>query len=147
MKKRGFTLIEIVIALAIGGLIIAIVFLALTGAQKSRRDSQRQHDLARLATQLEVYAGANLGAYPTTGGGPNGFLGGFVASYLPGNFNDPLANAPYYLEIGFGSPCDSSAPPASANGPGSISYDVPGANGSPFKLRMCLEKGEYDIGT
>ena len=146
MNKRGFTLIEIVIVMAVAGLILGLVFLAISGAQRSRRDEQRRHDLGRLAGQIESYAGQNRGAYPAVNSGPNGFKGGFETSYLPDSFNDPSAHVPYDLELGFGAPCNPSAPAASPNGPGSISYDVPGGNGNPYKLRMCLENGEYDIG-
>jgi prepilin-type N-terminal cleavage/methylation domain-containing protein len=146
MKRRGFTLIEIVIVMAVAGLILAIVFLAVSGAQRSRRDSQRKHDLARLVAQLEIYASANSGNYPAVNAGPTGFAGGFIP-YLPDNFYDPSAHGAYDLELNFGGPCNSSAAPTSPNGPGSISYDVPGASGNPYKVRMCLENGEYDIGT
>jgi prepilin-type N-terminal cleavage/methylation domain-containing protein len=49
-KEKGFTLIEIVLVLAIAGLLLVIVFLAVSGAQKSRRDSQRKNDNATVTT-------------------------------------------------------------------------------------------------
>jgi prepilin-type N-terminal cleavage/methylation domain-containing protein len=147
MMKRGFTLIEVVIVMAIAGLILLFVFLAIAGANQSRRDAQRKADLGRLTAQLEQYASAHGDHYPTIGGGPSDFLGDFKSSYLPDNFNDPSAHGAYDLEDGFGPACNPSAPPASPNGPGSISYDTPGGGSNPFKVRMCLEKGEYDIGT
>jgi prepilin-type N-terminal cleavage/methylation domain-containing protein len=145
MKERGLTLIEIVVVMAIAGLLLAVVFAAIAGAQRSRRDNQRKHDLARLSAQLEVYASANSGIYPAVNAGPDGFKGGFL-SYLPDSFNDPSIGTPYDLELGFGGSCDSSKAIGSPNGPGSVSYDIPGASGFPYKLRMCLESGEYDIG-
>jgi prepilin-type N-terminal cleavage/methylation domain-containing protein len=51
-KEKGFTLIEIVLVLAIAGLLLVIVFLAVSGAQKSRRDTQRKNDNARLLAQV-----------------------------------------------------------------------------------------------
>lgn len=51
-KEGGFTLIEIVLALAIAGLIIVIVFLAVTGAQRSRRDTARRDYVNRLAAAV-----------------------------------------------------------------------------------------------
>src|SRR6266576_2318177 len=146
MQKRGFTLIEIVIVMAIAGLIILLVFLAISGAQRSRRDTQRKADLGRLSAQLEQYASTHSDKYPTVGGGPSDFLGDFKSGYLPDNFNDPSAHGPYDLEDGFGTPCNPGAAPASPFGPGSISYEVPGGGGNPCEVRMCLEKGEYDIG-
>jgi len=90
MRRRGFTLIELAIVMAIAGLILLIVFLAVSGAQRGRRDAQRKQDLARLGAQIEVFASNNGGMYPTVDSSVStGFTGGFAASYLPANFNDP----------------------------------------------------------
>jgi prepilin-type N-terminal cleavage/methylation domain-containing protein len=94
-KEKGFTLIEIVLVLAIAGLILVIVFLALSGAQKSRRDTQRKTDVGRIASQLEQYASNNNGAYPTTAAQ----LGTFVTQYLTPttDYQDPSTGANYTL--------------------------------------------------
>ena len=39
-NKKGFTIIEVVLVLAIAGLIFLMVFLALPALQRSQRDSQ-----------------------------------------------------------------------------------------------------------
>jgi prepilin-type N-terminal cleavage/methylation domain-containing protein len=62
-KEKGFTLIEIVLVMAIAGLILVIVFLALQGAQKSRRDNARKHDAARMLAAVESCAGNQNGSY------------------------------------------------------------------------------------
>jgi prepilin-type N-terminal cleavage/methylation domain-containing protein len=64
-KEKGFTLIEIVLVLAIAGLLLVVVFLAVSGAQRSRRDSQRKTDVGRVAAALESYASNHDGAYPS----------------------------------------------------------------------------------
>jgi len=46
-KESGFTIIEVVLVLAIAGLIFLVVFLALPALQRSQRDSQRRTDLGR----------------------------------------------------------------------------------------------------
>ena len=66
-EKRGFTLIEIVLVLAIAGLITVIVFLAVQGAQRARRDTQRKSDAARLLAAAEQFASNNNGDYPIHG--------------------------------------------------------------------------------
>jgi prepilin-type N-terminal cleavage/methylation domain-containing protein len=43
----GFTIIEVVLVLAIAGLIFLLVFLALPGLQRSRRDAQRKSDMGK----------------------------------------------------------------------------------------------------
>jgi prepilin-type N-terminal cleavage/methylation domain-containing protein len=62
-KDKGFTLIEIVLVMAIAGLILVIVFLAVQGAQRSRRDNARKHDAARMLAAVESCAGNANGAY------------------------------------------------------------------------------------
>jgi len=63
-NEKGFTIIEVVLVLAIAGLIFLVVFLALPQLQRSRRDSQRKSDVGRAVAALESYAGNNNGNYP-----------------------------------------------------------------------------------
>lgn len=62
--KQGFTIIEVVLVLAIAGLIFLMVFVALPALQRSQRDTQRRNDMARVDTALTQYLtnhnGANL---------------------------------------------------------------------------------------
>lgn len=51
-SKEGFTIIEVVLVLAIAGLIFLMVFVALPSLQRSQRDTQRRNDLSRLGTAL-----------------------------------------------------------------------------------------------
>jgi prepilin-type N-terminal cleavage/methylation domain-containing protein len=90
-KEKGFTLIEIVLVLAIAGLLLVIVFLAVSGAQKARRDSQRKNDAAGFAAALEAYAGNNQGNYPASGNSPG-------ATYW--SRNDPTTGAAYGISAG-----------------------------------------------
>ena len=62
-EEKGFTLIEIVLVLAIAGLILVIVFLAVQGAQRSRRDTQRKSDASRALAAVESCASNNSGLY------------------------------------------------------------------------------------
>ena len=41
-NKKGFTIIEIVLVLAIAGLIFLMIFVALPALQRSQRDTQRK---------------------------------------------------------------------------------------------------------
>ena len=64
--KAGFTIIEVVLVLAIAGLIFLMVFVALPALQRSQRDTARRNDLARVDTSLVQYQtnnqGTNLGS-------------------------------------------------------------------------------------
>ncbi len=63
-KEGGFTIIEVVLVLAIAGLIFLIVFLALPQLQRNRRDTQRRSDTGRAIAALESFAQNNQGSYP-----------------------------------------------------------------------------------
>ncbi len=79
-NNKGFTLIEVVLVLAIGGLIFLLAFLAFQQASINRRDTQRREDAARIVSELQNYMGDKIGgsAAPIpwvsllyTGGGAN----------------------------------------------------------------------------
>ena len=132
-KERGFTLIEIVLVLAIAGLLLVIVFLAVSGAQRSRRDTQRKNDVSRLAASIENYASNNNGSYPTAAQFPAAAGAGAFGPYVPTNFKDPSSGANYVLVGGAG--------------PGSITYtpsqDCTGAAAGArvYAVSMQLESG------
>ncbi len=54
-SKKGFTIIEVVLVLAIAGLIFLMVFVALPALQRSQRDTARRNDIARVDTSLTQY--------------------------------------------------------------------------------------------
>ena len=66
-SKQGFTIIEVVLVLAIAGLIFLMVFVALPALQRSQRDTQRRDDIARLNTALSQYQANNNNRLPATG--------------------------------------------------------------------------------
>ena len=63
-KRKGFTLIEVVIVIAIGALIILVVLQAVSNAQESQRDSTRRQEGSQIVAALEQYAANNQGTYP-----------------------------------------------------------------------------------
>lgn len=146
-KEKGFTLIEIVLVLAIAGLLLVIVFLAVSGAQKSRRDSQRKNDLSRIAAQLESFAGNYNGCYPGSAG-----LGGCAATvpniasfwgstYITGgNFNDPSSGTQYAAPAAF-----NANPVFVAGSPAPVTYrygtSCDGTTGRTYSISMGLEQG------
>jgi prepilin-type N-terminal cleavage/methylation domain-containing protein len=83
-SKKGFTLIEIVIVLAIAALIILIVLLAVGGAQRTRRDTTRTSNAGTLASALDAYASNTNGDYPGSAS--------FLTTYAP-NLKDPITGA------------------------------------------------------
>lgn len=63
----GFTIIEVVLVLAIAGLIFLMVFIALPALQRSQRDSQRRTDLGKVTEAIVAYQGNNNGRLPGNG--------------------------------------------------------------------------------
>lgn len=97
-KKRaeGFTIIEVMIVLAIAGLIMVIVFIAVPQLQRNQRDNARQNIANRVKAELETYAGNNQGLYPFTAAGTGtGTWNDFVTRYITGKVKvaDPSSGA------------------------------------------------------
>lgn len=69
--KKGFTIIEVVLVLAVAGLIFLMIFLALPALQRSQRDTERKQDVAMVVTALHNWKAANRGKGYTTFGNSN----------------------------------------------------------------------------
>jgi len=69
LKKRseGFTIIEVLIVLAIAGLILLIVFLAVPALQRNARNTSRKNDVAGALGAASEFVNNNSGTLPTTG--------------------------------------------------------------------------------
>lgn len=121
MKKttNGFTIIEVVLVLAIAGLIFLMVFLALPALQRSQRDTARRSDAGRLMSQVSAFQANSKGVVPVADS--TGFPA-FVTAYMNvggDTFADPEGSAYTYV-YGAG------AAPAA----GSLRYAAPGRCGT-----------------
>ena len=74
-SEKGFTIIEVMIVLAIAGLILLIVFLAVPALQRSSRNTQRKTDVGRIGAAATTVVSNLNGQAVTTGAGGN-FTGG-----------------------------------------------------------------------
>ena len=93
-QKQGFTIIEVVLVLAIAALIFLMVFMALPALQRSQRDTQRKNDMGRLKTAIDSYKANNRGRLPTelTSSSQPFSSFSFGINYMKadqGEFNDP----------------------------------------------------------
>ena len=102
-QKPAFTIIEVVLVLAIAGLIFLMVFIALPALQRNQRDTQRKNDMSRLKTAMDSYKSNDRGNLPwgTDRYGVWSQSDNFGINYLKadqGEFNDP-SRGPYQLTI------------------------------------------------
>ena len=124
--KRGFTLIELMVVIAVIAILSTIALFGITKAQASARDSSRQQIMNGIQMALERYYADNQAYYTTT----NNFCGLttalVAASYLSAQPNDPKTKA---------SICGTGNPTA-----GGATYTYLGAAAS-YTLTLTKESG------
>jgi prepilin-type N-terminal cleavage/methylation domain-containing protein len=70
--NKGFTIIEVLIVLAIAGLILLIVFLAVPALQRNSRNTSAKNDVQNVVGGVSEYQGANNGSMPNRIAAANG---------------------------------------------------------------------------
>lgn len=117
-SQRGFTLIELIVVLAIIALIASVVIATIGSAQAKSRDTKRKSDMAQVVRAIEYYRTEN-DAYPPHGGTQFGgctssnclsvLTDELVSRYIPAIPTDPRAgNSPSgYLYCRANAPRDS----------------------------------------
>lgn len=140
-KEKGFTIIEVVLVLAIAGLIFLMVFIALPALQRSQRDTQRKNDMSRVQAAIQSAQSNNRNKLPS-------FDNTFITSYLKvggDTFADPNGTEYTFAPNGV---------PSSFNGDGKIHYTVgsvcdgetlkDGQGGNKVAIQYKLEGGGVD---
>lgn len=90
--RRGFTLIEILVVIAIIGILAAAITVLVNSTRADSRDARRLADLKELQTALQFYFDKNS-VYPDT-------LGDLVAGgQIPVVPFDPLTKQPYFYDL------------------------------------------------
>jgi len=136
--NSGFTIIEVTIVLAIAGLIMAIIFIAVPALERNSRNTQRRSDAAHLAGLISEYAANHAGTLPTAYGAGAGQvdIGGEhwaimntpatiqAASTFPGD------TSTLYVDKGFTCDPTTNAPSAGSSRAFFIAYQVETSSGS-----------------
>jgi prepilin-type N-terminal cleavage/methylation domain-containing protein len=63
-STRGFTIIEVVLVLAIAALIFLMIFIALPALQRGQRDTARKQDVGTVASAINTYRSNHRGSVP-----------------------------------------------------------------------------------
>jgi len=86
---KGFTLLELLITIAIIGILISVGVVSYSSAQKKSRDSRRMSDMKAVQAAFEQYYADNSGNYPAT-------CDSDTTDYLPAGFpTDPKSSGTY----------------------------------------------------
>ena len=97
-QRQGFTIIEIVLVLAIAGLIFLMVFIALPALQRSQRNEQRKRDLGLIMSAMNQWYTNNRNpvddAYNKRNDKNYGFCT-FYKRYVGDEVLDPSTGLPY----------------------------------------------------
>ena len=80
LKQKGFTIIEVVLVLAIAALIFLMVFIALPALQRNQRDTARKDVLGKVASAVTTYQSNNRGQQPTNGAALAGYVDGVAST-------------------------------------------------------------------
>jgi prepilin-type N-terminal cleavage/methylation domain-containing protein len=115
-KQKGFTIIEVLIVLAIAGLIMVIVFLAVPALQRNSRNTQRTSDAARTAAAVNECLANNNG----TTANCNNLTAAQLSNYITIANNQQLTAAGAAglnsMQLVFGSSCNAAG--TAGGGPG-----------------------------
>ena len=87
VNKKGFTLVELLISIAVIGVLAAVTLSAVQNAQARARDTKRRSDIRTIMTSLEARR-IDIGAYYKLGTGSGGFGNGWV------NIDNPSLSYP-----------------------------------------------------
>lgn len=132
-KPKGFTIVETLFVLAIGGLIVTMSLLALNSTNRSKRDAQRKTGLTKINQNIASWTNEHHGILPTT-----------LAELQTAARNDPtdastIPSTPegthYNITVG---------PVSTACGAGSVNnvyYER--VNDRAYRAKICLESGEF----
>lgn len=146
LGKGGFTLIEVVLVLAIGGLIFLLAFIAFQQVSTNRRDTQRRNDTGRIVAELQNASGDGFKVTsPAT-------LTSFQGTYLGAGLEAPSGSYSFNYVTNNATAPANQALPATPTGPNNIfvSYNSSCPDGvnnafaktaGAYAVIMNLEKG------
>lgn len=121
VTNQGFTLIELIVVIAIISILSALLMTNFVGIRERGRDAQRKADVRQIQSALELYR-ADEGSYPTSG----------LDLCGDGNSLTSTDGATVYMQE---VPCD----PLGAEYYNSGVYYYESSDGSTYEIVACLE--------
>ena len=144
--RKGFTIIEVVITIAIGAAVMALVLNAVAGARRSQRNNARTADVNQVAAAYNQYI-ATRNSLPEHFGQLSDIVGSGLGHYTPDRINaanswtssSPTPNAPAF--------CSSSTyttQTSCENGPDGIAHGASGDMGDAETWTPASAVGKFD---
>lgn len=95
-KQRGFTIMELIVVIAVTGILASVVIANVGEGRKKARDAQRINDIEQIRLALRLYKEEN-GSYPNFDNGVEIGIGGAIdamlAPHMSGVPKDPLTDS------------------------------------------------------
>ncbi len=137
--QQGFTLLELLIVIAIIGILAGVISVSVSSARVKARDAKRMGDIRQTITALEQYYIKN-GTYPT-GTASTVASGSLLSDTNTFNGSDDVFT-PNYLPFipSAPSPADGNCLDDSGRGNNNYWYETDG-EGKTYTLTFCLGKG------
>lgn len=100
LRTKGFTLIEIMVVIALIGILAGLLLVSMQGARTSARDAQRRADLENIKSALEMFK-STCGEYPdftlpTNGSALSATCNGIPITVLNSTPKDPISPIKWY---------------------------------------------------
>src|SRR5438105_2352829 len=81
INKKGFTLVELMVAITIVAILAVVGFTVFSGLQKGARDTRRTQEIQSISTAMETHYLAVGGTCPTNSGGSANLTSAAAPSY------------------------------------------------------------------
>jgi len=108
-KQEGFTIIEVMIVLAIAGLIMLVVFMAVPALNRSSHNTQRKNDVSSFLGAVQEFTNNNGGTGPASSADVATVVSNFKPGFYTTTTNYYYTTTPPTVPLDIGSGAGSSS--------------------------------------